>query len=76
MEIAHLNIIEAAAICYGDQIDYSDLDRAKARQKLKAEREIEALAVRTYTRDIATLQRRLRLAQTRLQVLDAQLGDA
>lgn len=68
-----MNIVEAASIAYGH--DWSDLDRAKARQKLRVEREIEALAVRTYTRDIATLQRRLRLAETRLDVLNAQLEE-
>lgn len=68
-----MNIVEAAAIAYGP--DWSELDRAKARQKLRAEREIEVLAIRTYTCEIATLALRLRRAERRLAVLTSQLGE-
>lgn len=68
-----MNIVEAAAIAYGH--DWSDLDRAKARQKLRAEREIEALAVRAYTREINLWTMRLHNAQRRLATLNAQLEE-
>ena len=65
-----MNIREASVIAYG----FDPIEVARKR-RLRADREAEALAVRTYMREAEVWLTRLEAAKQRLSRINAELGE-